>query len=266
MKSQRKELTAPVPHRIINKVSIYLADQCKVDRNDFLGYEAVVLLENNQSITVRSGVNLTPKDGRVFEYVLSQWFATKKQQPDLYEMEVDVPLILEALGQKNRTENRLKVINHLKNMIGATIIYKCKDREISFHLLDTVKIIHATNTISIKVSDTYEEAFTLAKQRYINVSKAMELKSTYAIELSKLLQANGSGVTGSGEPKLPKEISHAVTCNYLHLDSDTKRSKDEVRRAFNELIEVGYPKYSLRGSKWKNLDYIIGRTNSDKNV
>ncbi len=256
MKSQRKELTAPVPHRIMKKTSIYLADQCKVDRNDFLGYEAVVPLENNQSITIRSGVNLTAKDGRVFDYVLSQWFATKKNQPDLYEMEVDVPLILEALGQKNRTENRLKIINNLKSVIGATIIYKWKGGEISFHLLDTVKIIHATNTISIKVSDTYEEAFTIAKKRYINVSKAMELKSTYAIELSKLLQANGGGVGGSGEPKSPKVISHTVICNYLHLDPKVKRSTDEVRRAFNELIKVGYPKYNLRGNLWKNLNYL----------
>ncbi len=255
MKSQHKQKTAPMPHRIMNKTPIYLAKQCKVDREDFLGYEAVIPLPDDQSITIRSGVNLTAKDGRVFDYVLSQWFATKTNQPDLFEMEVDVPLILEALGQKNRTENRLKVINHLKSVIGATIIYKWKGGEISFHLLDTVKIIHATNTIAIKLSDTYEDAFMQSKKRYINVSKAMELKSTYAIELSKLLQANGSGVTFNGEPKSPKEISHVKICNYLHLDPEVKASKDEVRRAFSELKKVGYPTYSLRGSLWKNLDY-----------
>lgn len=266
MKSLRKEKTAPIPHRIMNKTSIYLAKQCKVDREDFLGYEAVIPLQNEQSITIRSGVNITAKDGRVFDYVLSQWFATKKNKPNLLEMEVDVPLILESLRQKNRTENRLKAINHLKNMVGVTVIYKWDGGEISFHLLDSVKIIDATNIIVIKVSDTYEKALTLAKPRYINVSQAMKLKGTYAIELSKLLQENGSGVTVSGEPKPPKAISHTETCNHLHLDPDTKRSKDEVRRAFNELYEVvGYPKYNLRGSLWKTLNHRgkEKRTNND---
>lgn len=256
MKSRCKELTAPVPHRIMKKTSIYLVDQHKVDRKDFLGYEAVVLLENNQSITVRSGVNLTAKDGRVFDYVLSQWFATKKNQSDIKDMEVYIPSILHALGQVNRTENRKKVIDHFKSMVNVTIAYKWQEGEVLFHMLDTVTTIDATNTVLIKVSDTYEKALDFAKSRYINVSKAMELKSAYAIELSKLLQANGSGVTGGGEPKPPKEILHVEICKYLYLDPEAKRSKDEVRRAFKELKKVGYPTYGLRSRLWKNLDYL----------
>ena len=255
MNHQHKEKTVPVPHRIMNKTSIYLAHQVKVDRTDFLGYEAVVPLENDQSITIHSGANLTAKDGRVFDYVLSQWFATKKTQPEMLEMEVDVPSILEAMGQKNRTENRNKLITNLKRVIGTTIIYKWEDGEILFHLLDSVRIIQDTNIIAIRISNTYEKTLSLARKRYINVSWTMNLKSTYAIELSKLLQAKGSGVTFNGEPKPPKEIAHTEICIYLHLDPGSKTSKDEVRRAFNELKKVGYPTYGLRNCLWRNLDH-----------
>ena len=256
MKSQRKELTAPVPHRIMKKTSIYLAEQCKVDREDFLGYEAVVPLSDGQKIIIQSGANLSAKDGRVFDYVLSQWFATKKTQSDLKGMEVYIPSVLQALGQVNRTETRKKIIAHLKRMANVTIIYKWQGGEMLFHMLDTVTTIDATNMIKIKVSDTYEKALDFAKSRFINVSKAMELKSAYAIELSKLLQANGSGVTRDGEPEPPKEILHVEICKYLYLDPEAKRSTDEVRRAFKELKKVGYPIYGLRGRLWKNLDYI----------
>jgi hypothetical protein len=140
-------------------------------------------------------------------------------------------------------------------MANVTIIYKWQGGEIVFHMLDTVTTIDATNMIKIKVSDTYEKALDFAKSRFINVSKAMELRGAYAIELSKLLQANGSGVTRDGEPKPPKEILHVDICKYLYLDPEAKRSTDEVRRAFKELKRVGYPTYGLRGCLWKNLDY-----------
>ncbi len=248
--------TAPVPHRVINKTSIYLARQQKVDRNDFLGFEAVVDLDDNQSITIQSSSALDPRDGRVFDYVSSQWFATKKKQGDLKEMEVEIPLIIEALGLSNRTENRKNIIKHLKNMLGITVAYSWVGGEILFHMLETVKIIDGTNTISIKISETYEEALQAARSRYINVDQTMGLKGAYAIELSKLLQAKGAGVSKSGDPKPPKEISHSEICNYIHLEDGTKRAADEVRRAFKELEGVGYPSYSYGGGReiWKKIE------------
>ena len=73
MKSQPKEKTAAMPHRIINKTSLYLAPQVKVDRDDYVGYEAIVQVDQGQVITIQSSSKISPYDGRVFEYILAQW-------------------------------------------------------------------------------------------------------------------------------------------------------------------------------------------------
>lgn len=260
MKSPHREKTMSHPHRMMNKTSIYLAKQKKVDREDFLGYEAVVELPDNQSITIRSGTNLTPKDGRVFEYVLSQWQATKKCQEDLEKLEVDIPLIINSLGWVSRTENRKKIIQHLRNMANVTIIYNHNKNEFIFHALEAVEIIDGTQTVLIKLSDTYNKALIQAKERFVNISKAMHLKSNYAIELFKFLQIKGSGVNiCSGEPLPVKQIEHITICEYLHLDSNTKSAKDEVFRAFKALEAIkDFPKYKFNGNRnlWQKIENL----------
>lgn len=258
MKSLHRDKTVALPHRIMNKTSIYLAKQKKVDRDDFLGYESIVELPDNQSITIRSGTNINPKDGRVFEYVLSQWQATKKVQKDLKSLEVNISLIINSLGWDNRTENRKKIIQHLKNMANITIIYKFDKNELIFHALEEVKIIDGTQTVLIKLSDTYNEALINAKERFVNISKAMHLNSKYAIELFKFLQIKGRGVNKHNGAPLPvNKIEHVTICDYLHLDSSKKSSKDELFRTFKSLETIeNFPKYKYNGNRnlWQKTE------------
>lgn len=247
--------TALVPHRILNKTSIYLAKQCKVDKNNFLGYEAVIPLLDKGCITVQSTSRLSPHDGIVFDFVLSQWQSTKKVNPSLSELSVNVEDIMRALKLKNRTENRAKVIQHLKNMSRVNISYTYDKFEIIFNMLDSVTIVSGTHTVSIVVSQTYEKAIKEAHGRYINVDKAMSLKNSHAIELQKLLQMDGQGVvTRTWESQFAKEIEHQRICDYLHLGNH-KRDLDEVRRAFKALETIGAQpyKYCSRTGKWNQV-------------
>ncbi len=249
-----KAKTAPLPHRVMNQTSIYLVKQSKVDRDGFLGYEAVVELEDNQSIVVQSHKNITPQDGKVFEYILAQWFATLKTSEELKEIEVDVVEVVNASGWKNRTENRKKVIQHLKNLVGVTIIYKWDGGEILFHLIDKVEMIGNTKTIALSVSQTYLEALMATEKRYINVSNILPLKGKYDIELYKLLQMRGSGLNQKGQPKLVQKIYLADICSHLHLDINNQSSKDIISRAFKHLHEeIAIPKYKYNCSvkRWE---------------
>lgn len=253
MQSLHKSKTAALPHRIMNKTSIYLAKQSKVDRDDFLGYEAIVKLENNQIITIQSEANITAQDGKVFEYVLSQWQATQKVQPDLKSIEVNIESIVNVLGWNNRTENRKKVIKNLEKILKVTITYKWNSGETLFHLLDTLVIIDSTKSIAIQVAETYSEALEIAGCRYINVSSVMALRGKYEVELYKLLQMRGSGVYKK-KPQLVKRISHSNICEHLHLDKNVKVSKDIVSRAFKtlrDMIQCPQYHYNNRRGEWE---------------
>ena len=253
MDKNKKSKTAPLPHRIMNKTSIYLAKQHKVERDDFLGYEAVAPVKGGE-ITIQSHTQITPQDGKIFEYILAQWFATSEGSQELGEIEVDVVEIINALGWQNRTENRKKVIQHLKNLIGVTIIFKWDGGEILFHLIEKVKILGNTKTIAVSVSKTYIESLKTAGKRYINVSNILQLKGRYDIELYKLLQMRGGGIDKDGQPKLVQKISLEDICQHLHLDKSKSSSKDIIARAFRDLrknIEMPEYKYNRSLKRWE---------------
>jgi hypothetical protein len=254
MSRTQKAKTAPLPHRVMNKTSIYLAKQCKVDRKDFLGYESIVTTEDAETIIIRSHADVTPQDGKVFEYILAQWFATLKELEELKEIEVDVVEIVNALGWQNRTENRNKVIQHLRNLVGVSIIYNWDGGELLFHLIEKVEIIDGNKTIALSVSQTYLEAFKTTGKRYINVSNILPLKGKYEIELYKLLQMLGGGIGNQGQPKLAKKIALSDIVSHLHLDVTNSNNIDIISRAFRNLHKNNLaPKYKYNGrlERWE---------------
>jgi hypothetical protein len=243
-----KERTVAVPQRIMNKVAISMIPMQKVDRKGFYGYEGSVVLPDG-TMTIRGSCNITAQDMRMFHFVLSQWQAMRATSNEDI-LFVDLKAIIKALGWTNRTENRRKIISHLESMTNTTITFEYEGGRITFSTLDFVKE-EDYETISLRVSKTFEESVTKAGKRFINVERTMKIKSGYAMELSNLLQLDGSGVhTGSGIPFTVNSIAHSKACEYLLLEHGTKEALEEVRRAFKSLEAQGYPKYknkTIRG-------------------
>lgn len=259
-KSQpKRERTVAIPNRIMNKVALSMIPMQKVDRKGFYGYEGSVILPEG-TMTIRGVCNITPQDMRMFNFVLSQWEAMRATSKDDV-LFVDLKGVLEALGWKNRTENRRKIISHLESMTNTTVTFTYEGGSITFSTLDFVKV-ESHDTVSIRVSKTFEETIKAAKQRFINVERTMKLKSGYAMELSTLLQLEGSGVhKGTGIPSPVNSIAHSRVCDYLLLEYGTKEALEEVRRAFKSLVAQGYPKY-----KNKTLGGQVIWMQEDKNL
>lgn len=256
-----KERTVAVPQRIINKVAIPMIPMQKIDRKGFCGYEGSVELPEG-TITVRGTNDITSEDMRMFHFVLSQWQAMRDTSNEDI-LFVDLTGIIEALGWTNRTENRRKIISHLESMTNTTITFSFANQHITFSTLDFVKIENH-NTVSIRVAKTYEEILKSTPKRYINVGRIMKIKSSYAIELSNLLQLEGSAVHHhTGIPFPVNSIDHTRVCDYLLLEHGTKSSLEEVRRAFKSLEKKGYPKYKrimLRGQIiWVQMDKNLSK-------
>ena len=246
-RSKKRERTAKVPQRLINKTSIWLAKQVEVSRVDYNGYEAAIDLGVNGIITIRSAKEVSAKDGRVFDYILSQWQALSSQKKDLDELELDIVQIIEALGFKNRTESRQKIVDTVHNLATLTVEYDWNNTKTVVHFIENVQVIEGTKTLSVKVSQSYADAIEYFKVRFINIERAMKLNSNYAIELGKLLQIDGSGVDDNGKPKAKQKLEHSRICKYLHLDIDSDLSKKEIRKAFKAIAALDYPEYSYNG-------------------
>ena len=243
-----KERTVAVPQRIMNKIAISMIPMHKIDRKGFCGYEGSVELSEG-TITIRGTNDITAEDMRMFHFVLSQWQAMRETSNEDI-LFVDLKGIIDALGWKNRTENRRKIIFHLESMINTTITFTLGNQHITFSTLDFVKV-EDHDIVSIRVAKTYEEILRDTPKRYINVERIMKLKSSYAMELSNLLQLDGSAVhKGTGVPFTANSILHRRICDYLLLEYGTKEALETVRRAFKSLEAQGYPKYknkTIRG-------------------
>lgn len=231
----------------------------KIDRKGFYGYEGSVTLPEG-TMTIRGVCDITPQDMRMFNFVLSQWEAMRAKSKDDI-LFIDLRGVLDALGWKNRTENRRRIISHLESMTNTTVTFAFADQYITFSTLDFVKV-ESHDTVSIRVSKTFEDTIVTAKQRFINVERTMKLKSGYAMELSTLLQLDGSGVQRvTGIPSPANSITHSRVCDYLLLEYDTKEALEEVRRAFKALEAQGYPKY-----KNKTIQGQVIWLQEDKNL
>ncbi len=249
MKPQSKLRTVAYPHRVLNKISIYLQEKTQVKRSDFTGYEGITAVDEAQ-VLVQSRKPITPRDGRVFDYVFCRIRALGE---DNLSVRINTSEILEELDLSNRTANRQMVIDSLNNMIDVLVSLTWDSGEISFKMLESVVSLDGTTTIEITLFKSFIEAMDTeaAKTRYINISCIMTVKSQYSIELAKVLQMKGRGVKkATGAPNPIKEIDHRQLCSYLNLDASAKATHTQLRKAFNELESVKYPAYKYNS----NLD------------
>lgn len=246
-----RERTVAYPHRIFNKISIYLLDKILISsaEESIKRYECVVGLGDGLELQIQSNDNFTAKEGRLFDYIVSRIQAISKDNTELTFFTSE---ILSELGQANRTENRNTIIMSLHKLQNIIITLRYDSGESIISLLDQVELIDGNMEAKVTLSQSYIDSMDSdqAKKRYININRTMMTRSEYTIELAKVLQMDGRGVTiGTGVPKPVQEISQQRICSYLSLDIDSQSSKAILRKAFNELETLGYSKYSFNGRK-----------------
>jgi len=251
--SQSKERTAPLPHRVYKKASLYLIPQQQLKDGTYSGK---VNLSEDMHLEIGSKTIITPKDGRVFEYTLSRIYASKSE--DL-TIAYDISELLSEMGIANRTENRQKIIQSLEAMVNAHVTLSWNGGQIAFSFLDSVDVLDKSITVKVTLSQSFMGAMgeESAKKRFINITRIMKAKSQYTMELGKLLQLYGKGVNKhTRAPETAKEIDHDVICNYLYLQGEEKQKLTQLRKCFNELYALGFPRYSYNSTRnlWKIID------------
>lgn len=248
----KKERTIAYPHRLLNKISMWLLPlQYTLSSNS--KYYKGIYKSDESTITVVSDYEISPQDGRVFDYVLSRIQSISLENKTI---NIEVKDILNELGFINRTENRDKIVQSLQKIINLTITLSWSTGSISAKLLDKVIKRDGNKELTVILNQSFIDAMdsSKAKMRYLNIQKTMQVKSKYAIELAKILQMSGRGVHKStGKPNPVNEISHIDLCKYLCLDEKTQSSITQIRKAFKELQTYGYQnyKYNSNLNVWK---------------
>lgn len=245
--SQHKERTVAYPHRIIKKGTFFPMNQNKVVCEGFTGFESITNIDTNEKLVVRSKRKLSPKDGRVFDYVLSRIQAISKEN---IELTFCLDELVDEMEEVVRTENRKKIIKSLNNLLDVNIKYIYEENQMQLSLLEEVQILDS-KTVRVKLSSSFNESMKkeFAKARYINISRTMSAKSNYSIDLAKVLMMYGRGVVHNlGTPNPVREISNDILLNYLSLNYNSS-GHSQLRKAFKELESLGYPKYSFSSAR-----------------
>ena len=109
----KKERTIAYPHRLLNKISMWLLPLQSSNSKYYKGsYKS-----DESTITVVSNYEISPQDGRIFDYVLSRIQSISLENKTINVKAKD---ILDELGFINRTENRDKVVqNDLERILGV---------------------------------------------------------------------------------------------------------------------------------------------------
>lgn len=249
--NKSRERTVAYPHRIFNKISIYLLDKILISsaEESVKRYKCVVDIEDSLELQIQSNDNFNAKDGRLFDYIVSRIQAISKDNTELTFFTRD---ILSELGQANRTENRNTIMMSLHKLQNIIITLRYDGGESIISLLDTVEQLDGNMEAKVTLSQSYIDSMgsDQAKKRYINIHRTMMTRSEYTIELAKVLQMDGRGVIiGTGVPQPVQKISQQRICSYLSLDINSQSSKIILRKAFNELETLGYSNYSFNGRR-----------------
>lgn len=241
----------------MNKVSIYLTDQQEIAPNRF---KSVTTLNDRFVLTVTSRVAITPMDGKVFDYILSKLTYPKNGVQDLV-IRIDLDDIINQFGYSNRTENRRKILQHIKNIVGVEVLLEWEGGQASFDLLESFESQSDIHTCTVTLSESFIDAMdkNVAGKRPINISQTMKIQSGYTLELAKILQMRGQGVEkDTGLPLSVKIISHTYLCQYLNLKNDSAATLSQLRKSMKQLAQYGYPryKYSAKAQRWKQVSEI----------
>lgn len=256
-----RELTAPTPHKVIREMSLYLGKFEPQPHN--AGWSFTKKLQNSDGHIKVTCINRpTAQDGMIFNFVMSNLFATRKHffvdekgkmladirkvTSEAYaEFTIDLRVVLVYQGKGIRTENRQTIINSLKNLVGTVVEMKTPNATLIFTPLSSVDVDDSNpNIVVVKVNEKMGGVFYQADLRFINIERAMSLRSNYAIELITFLQTRGSGIR-NGAPTTPAAFKHSDLVHFLHLEGmDEKSQIDTIRKALIQVKTAGFNGYA----------------------
>ncbi len=254
-----RERTVYYPHRIAKVFSFFLTKQEKkyTNEEDYHFISETRCFDDAYFTITSKRAKLTPQDGRIFDYILSRIQSIYKGNLDAT---IETRDIINVLQYQNRTENRDKIINHIKNLVGVKIklISTTTNDKLDFGLLESFISRGDNSSFDVKLDKSFVDTINnnnIKLEATINKQKTAIVTGA-AIELAKVLQMHGQGVTGKGEPLAVKEITHSTLCIFLNLDKNKKTSKTQLRKSFNELNTLGYPNYTFKSrlNLWQKLE------------
>lgn len=250
MSQVNKKRNAPIPHRAINKVSPWRMPLEKIteSKDGFVGFRNIMSVTGEDGLSktdikVSSNYVIGPEHGRLVYFLAS--IASKRNG---YKATISLNDILDETGVSKRTRTRNRLLELIKQAETVKIGIGHNGGKINtFSLISKTSYDAASGEITVHLDDEYVESLRLYKERYIEVGDVMKLneKQSLAIELANYLKIRGGGVGKDGS-KAAKKIYHYDAVLYLCLfNHNEKTQKVLLRRAFNELEKIGYPKYEF---------------------
>jgi len=269
-----KKRTTALPHRAMNKVSIWSLPQFLIMDEKFMGWRGCVTKTSeageSTEIEVTSHVELGSKHGRMFMFANS--IARKN---DNRSATIKISDILEELNLSDRHENRKKIGILLEQCKGVNVTIRSGSAVDSFSLFSRVFYDTKTGIVSFTIDESYYEMMKFGyKERFIGMDVIMRIRESnwLSMELGAYLQIRGSGVASDGSELPAKKVYHDDILSYTHLMYYVKGDEERVmviRRAFRQLEEKGYPHYkfiTIDGEKFWTSDasskpakrYLVG--------
>jgi hypothetical protein len=274
-----KEITAPQPHKVVKEMSLFLGKFLPQPNNAGWSFTKD-LADGSGYIKVSSRQRVSAHDGKMFDFVMSNLFAQRKYMfenekgqivsdvrtidtASAYEsITIDMLDVFKYREIDNSTQNRKAIFNSLVNMVGMTVEIKNGKSKIIYSVLTSVKVDEVNpNILHVKVNDEINNAFYSAGMRWVNVERALALRSDIAVEFSKFLQVRGQGIIRN-EPISPYEFSHEDVVYFLHLEHLSEDDQIRtLRKAISAVGGQGFDTYKMKrfasGTKWfKNLKKI----------
>ena len=259
-----KERTAPQPHKVIKEMSLFLGKFKPQPNNAGWAFKKD-LADGTGFIEVASRLRVNAHDGKIFDFVMSSLFAQKKY---LYENEkgkivddirkvntnkayetitIDMSEVNAFRGIKNSKQNRNSILNSLNNMVGMTVEIKKSKSSLKYSVLTSVKLDEVNhNILYVKVNDEINQAYHSGGMRFINIERALPLRSDIAVEFTKFLQVRGRGLSKT-RPTSPQSFEHSDAVYFLHLEHLSEKDQiDTIRRAVKAVGNQGYATYSMK--------------------
>jgi hypothetical protein len=271
MKSYRQK-TAPQPHKVIKEMSLFLGKFEPQPKNAGWSFTKE-LADGSGYITVTSIKKVSPHDGKMFDFVMSSLFAQRKYMFEdekgkiindvrnvntvaAYEaITIDMSEVLRFRGMTQDTKNKKAIFESLKNMVGMTVEVKKGKTNLIYSVLTSVKRDEINpDILYVKVNEEINKAFYQAGMRFINVERALLLRSDVAVEFTKFLQARGQGIR-KNEPTSPATFEHSDVVYFLHLEHlDEHTQIKTLRRAIEAVGKQGFDTFRMKrykgGIKW----------------
>ncbi len=220
-------------------------------------------------ISVTTSGKLSVHHAKGFDYIMSIANAQSKDGMLPEKVKFNLGDLAEEIGKKNTWQERERMLILLKDLHNFTIYMRKKSFRWMFHIISGIKADMKTGEITVGFGKDYEELFTNAKKRYVEIGETLKLKGdSKAYEFAKFLQANGQG---RGKPV--NEFTYEQAANYMQYaevnqdeNGDVKSLRESNTRKISKMLktlneESGYPKYKrikLEGSYiWKKVHKAI---------